>query len=447
MKNHLTRNISILLIGAVIVTTSTIGAVLFWMSAEHDRVSAQSSQIMISGGLDGADESLQKINVDYSWWQDAYDNVIAENSAWVSSNMQVGVTESGTTDLLVIVQPDGSIKYSWESGGGDASNPAILDRGSVDAMVSSLAEVPRGIARAASQFMHVGDDLYLLSATRISPPDPSKIGDNDLPINIMGFRFDEHRVSMLGNAFLIKDLEISKAVPDGKMSIPLKNSFGEVISNLVWTPPAPGQEMLAKNAIPVLVVLTMFSLIAVCVARAANSSAKELARKENASFNAARTDALTGLPNRFCFSERLTRSDVGEANQNGELAVLFIDLNDFKNVNDTLGHAGGDDLISEVAIRMSTRLPNNAFLARVGGDEFTVIIVDQDPANKAAALATDMLEQVQTDFRIMGKTFNISFSIGIAVSDQGAAPEELIRRADVAMYQAKKNWTGKTIEI
>ncbi|MCF4098363.1 putative bifunctional diguanylate cyclase/phosphodiesterase [Maritalea mediterranea] len=416
------------------------------MSTEQNRMSATDSKTMISGGLEGIQESLKKINVDYSWWQDAFDNVTAENSSWVSSNMQVGVSESGTMDLLVIIQPDGRVIYSWTRYSGKASDPNILDHASLKALVDSLQDVPTTDVQARAQFMFVGEDLYLLSAARITPVDTTSVRPGQLPINIMGFHFHDERVAALGQSFLTPDLTVSKVVREGRMNIPLLDGDGKNIAHLTWSPPKPGQKLLAKSATPIFIVLVMFSLISVVVAKAAKLSARELANKEKSSYVAARTDGLTGLPNRFRFEERLRNQHIVAASRSGKLSILFLDLNDFKYVNDTLGHAAGDTLIRQVAQRLTNRLPKKSFLARVGGDEFTILLDAENAKAETTAIAIEIINDIQHDFHLCDKTINVSVSIGFAIADGKALPEELVRRADVAMYDAKKRRLPKPLQ-
>lgn len=427
------------------MTAITIGAVLYWMSIEHNRKSAEDSRIMISGGLAGVDASLKKVTVDYSWWQDAVDNIASDNSDWIHRNMGTAVTGSATVDLLVLVQPDGSTKYGWKKGGEDTPDPAVLDRAVVERMVASLAGVSAGDVQANTQFSYVGDDLYLLGAARVSSEETRKADPKRLPINIMGFLFDQERISNLGKPFLTDDLKLSKEVAPGQLSLPLKHSNGDVVTNLVWTPPAPGMQMLQRSVVPVSLTLGIFAILAMFAATGAHRSAHELARKEADSYRAARTDSLTSLPNRFHFTERLRKRAMKEACRKGRLAVLFLDIDGFKNVNDTIGHAGGDELICTLAKRISKVLPEDAFMARVGGDEFNILIQSNEPENAAESAALDIVKAVRRDMEVMNKAFSVSTSVGFAISAADLTPEEVVRRADVAMYQGKNTKAGLPI--
>jgi len=442
MHKHLSDKISMVLLGAIVVTTLTIGAVLFWMSEEHNQKSANDSQTMVIGGLEGIEHSLKNLNVDYSWWQDALDNILAENSEWVYNNLGTGVKDSGTVDLLVIVQPDGRVKYGWQKGSGQASDPKVLKPEVVRAMIAGLADVPVADVRATTQFMYLDADLYLLSAARVSPNDPAKANPDDLPVNIMGFIMDEERINALGKTFLIDDLHVSHDVETGEVSIPFQNAHGAIISKLVWTPPEPGHQLLVESALPVTAVLALFTLLSMFVAGAAHNSAKELSKKEKESHRAARTDSLTGLPNRFHFVEHLSLKQVISACQEGDLGVLFLDLDGFKHVNDTIGHAGGDELIREVSRRLLEVLPEGAFLARVGGDEFNIVVVSENPHVLVKNIADVVIDRVKQDFVVKGRTFTVSASLGYAVADVDLSPQELVRRADVAMYEAKNTKQG-----
>ncbi|MDA8443179.1 MAG: EAL domain-containing protein [Peptococcaceae bacterium] len=149
-------------------------------------------------------------------------------------------------------------------------------------------------------------------------------------------------------------------------------------------------------------------------------------------------DALTDLPNRTMFKSR-TQATILEAQRRQEqLAVFFLDLNDFKLVNDTLGHAAGDKILCEVGNRLSSVVRPNDMLARHGGDEFLVLVPDLTSVHQAAQLAQTLLSALIPPFQWQGKELFITASIGISIyPNDGAEPETLIQQADMAMYQAK----------
>lgn len=415
------------------------------MAIEHNRKSANDSYVMIGGGLTGLDTSLKKLTVDYSWWDAALDKVITGDSEWIYKNMGAGVTKNETMDILVIVQPDGNIKYGWKKGGGETPDPTLLDRSVVEKMVNSLADVPVSEVVAKTQYILVGKNLYLLAAARISPGLHRKYDANQLPINILGYLIDNERLSNLGKPFLIDDLKLSDKAEKEQMIIPIRGVDGRVVSNLVWTPQNPGMGMLQHILMPVILALGLFSILAMCAAIRANKSALALARNEEESYVAARTDSLTSLANRFHFANRLNESAMKEAVANGQLAVLFIDVDGFKTINDTIGHAGGDELLRTLATRISKAIPKESFLARVGGDEFSILIVSNTPEETAEIAAQDITDVVRREFEVMGKVFDLSTSIGYAISGKGLTAEEVVRRADVAMYEAKKTKAGQPI--
>jgi diguanylate cyclase (GGDEF)-like protein len=152
-------------------------------------------------------------------------------------------------------------------------------------------------------------------------------------------------------------------------------------------------------------------------------------------------DPLTGLPNRLMFMERL-RDDLAHAT--GTLGVLFIDVDDFKIVNDTLGHAVGDALLVSVAGRLRHSVRPQDIVARLGGDEFAVMLPGvEDPIAELGAVATRVLRAFETPVHADDELVPVHLSVGIADSRRTRDPDELIREADLAMYQAKTSGKGR----
>jgi diguanylate cyclase (GGDEF)-like protein len=156
-------------------------------------------------------------------------------------------------------------------------------------------------------------------------------------------------------------------------------------------------------------------------------------------------DSLTGLPNRALYMDRLAHA-LKRTQRSGEsVAVLFIDLDGFKRVNDTLGHDAGDALLKIAAERVRTSVRPADTVARLGGDEFTIVLdgADADAAGIVARrLATRLAEPVPLE----GQLVTIGASIGVSVKDHPAdQPDDLLRRADAAMYQAKQAGKGRYV--
>jgi diguanylate cyclase (GGDEF)-like protein/PAS domain S-box-containing protein len=150
-------------------------------------------------------------------------------------------------------------------------------------------------------------------------------------------------------------------------------------------------------------------------------------------------DILTDLPNRSLFQDRLGLALIQAKRNKTELAVMFIDLDRFKLVNDTMGHLKGDALLQQVAQRLKACLRAGDTLARQGGDEFTVVLPDLHHHDDARVVADKFIHSLEQPFDLGGHTAHISASIGIAVYPaQGATLDELLRNADTAMYQVKR---------
>jgi diguanylate cyclase (GGDEF)-like protein len=151
----------------------------------------------------------------------------------------------------------------------------------------------------------------------------------------------------------------------------------------------------------------------------------------------ARHDPLTGLPNRRFFEERLEEY-LGAASATHQAAVLMLDLDGFKSVNDTHGHAVGDKALCEFARRVSTIVRADAFLARVGGDEFTIIMPRIDSLDDPTSLARRIAAAVNEPFIVDKVTVEFGVGIGIAIApNDGVHADDLVRRADRALYRAK----------
>ena len=161
------------------------------------------------------------------------------------------------------------------------------------------------------------------------------------------------------------------------------------------------------------------------------------ASQERAQLLAGR-DPLSSLPNRLLFTERLDMEIGRLGRQEGSIAVMFLDLDRFKDVNDTYGHPAGDELIKQVAQRLSDLLRGADTLARFGGDEFAIIQTGLRSSAHAEALARRILDEVSRPFEIAGAQISVGVSIGVALAPQnGQSHDVLMRLADTALYQAK----------
>ncbi len=174
------------------------------------------------------------------------------------------------------------------------------------------------------------------------------------------------------------------------------------------------------------------------------SEIEQREKSEAMSVHLAHHDALTGIGNRLLFHKQLSEALEHRQRHGGQLAVLFIDLDGFKAINDTLGHGTGDSLLKHLASRLRNGLREGDKIGRLGGDEFAVIHFGGEQPNEATALATRLMELVGTPFRLDNQNLVIGASIGVAVAEGDYQDSvQLLRAADLAMYRAKADGRGR----
>jgi diguanylate cyclase (GGDEF)-like protein/PAS domain S-box-containing protein len=153
-------------------------------------------------------------------------------------------------------------------------------------------------------------------------------------------------------------------------------------------------------------------------------------------------DPLTGLANRALFRDRVMHAITLARRQDRSVTVLYLDLDDFKSVNDTLGHAEGDRLLAMIAARLRACARSTDTVARLGGDEFAVLVEDSNSSASAERLVERISEQMRYPFALSNGDLTISASIGSASALNGGM-DEIMRYADVAMYAAKRSGRGQ----
>jgi diguanylate cyclase (GGDEF)-like protein len=205
--------------------------------------------------------------------------------------------------------------------------------------------------------------------------------------------------------------------------------------------PAPGGHLTAHydRALTVLTAGCAITIFLCVYLGMASRNSRELAMANRRVLELAQTDILTGLPNRAFFLEQLKHAGSGQRHLTGVFSILMLDLDRFKNVNDSLGHAAGDALLSQVAMRLRSALRGEDVLARLGGDEFAIIQAGQhDQRAHAIDLAGRLSRLIAEPFQLPGHQVEIGTSIGIAMApEHGDDREQLLKKADLALYRSK----------
>lgn len=228
----------------------------------------------------------------------------------------------------------------------------------------------------------------------------------------------------------------AESVAPGDQVFKLTDPQGQQVANFAWTPRRPGAEIV-NSVIPfIAIAVAGFALLAALVLGHLRRTAATIASGESRLRHLALHDPLCGLPNRIFFGERLESVIADVQRGNRPAAVLYIDLDHFKDVNDTLGHPIGDELIRAVTQRLTYTVRD--LVARIGGDEFAVITAEGSDHSTLLTIANRLIAAICAPYTISNQTIVIGASIGIAViTEKIAGAADIMRHADMALYRAK----------
>ncbi len=440
MAKALTGRITLNLVAGIVITVLTVVVTISWMAYKHNQQAAQGTQTMVDGGLKAMGKRLAQLANDYGWWEEAYDAYVRKDEEWIDANVGTGITDTDIADLLVIISPAGKVDHQWIT---DATKDTVGEIISPDALAAIrkvAASLPvENLAGVSSIYVDTPSVPMMIAIQHLAPVSKAaEVKNTDLPIIVFGQYLGKSRLHDLGRSFLIDDLQFARKDEPRLSHVAVSDITGKDVGVVAWTPPTPGNALLRSALLPVGIALTLFCVVALTTAFGARKMAIALTDSEREAVTAARTDAMTSLMNRAGFTEMLESESHAEACRNGTLAVIYLDVNGFKTVNDSIGHNGGDALVRALATRLGRVLPPGATLARIGGDEFAIALIADNVVAATSAAAAAAARSLDQPFTISGFEFHVTASVGYAVaSGRGIEPGELVRRADVAMYHAK----------
>jgi len=438
MNRALTGRITLNLIAGIVITVVTVVVTILWMAEQHNREAAGATETMVVGGVQSLGERIQALANDYSWWEEAYEAYVRGDTDWIDANIGTGITDTRIADFLVIVSPKGAIDHQWAVDDAADSIEEVVTPANLAEIRALAATMPVGNFAAVNGYVDTPSAPMMLGIQHLTPVSRAEeVKGADLPIVVFGQYLDGERLVDLGKSFLIEDLRLVKSDAAPRADVAVNDLSGKTIGYFEWTPPTPGDALLRNVFVPIAIALAVFCVVAFATAHRARKLAMALTESEKEAVTAARSDRMTGLMNRTGFNELIELEASAQACAAGQFAVVYMDINGFKAVNDSIGHQGGDLLVRAFADRITAVLPSDTRFARIGGDEFAVVLNGRAARDTASGAASAIVHALDQPFTIRGFEFHVTASVGFAVASPGSTPNEIVRRADIAMFQAK----------
>jgi diguanylate cyclase (GGDEF)-like protein len=393
-------------------------------------------------------------------WDDAVKHLDNKfDLQWARDNLGVYLHHSQGVDFVSVVDRHGSVIYN-SIAGADAESPPISSKAPlvrnllerVRAAEEARGPLPANVYRSglpapikASSIMAVSGKPYVVMALLVEPDfGRSRLREARAPIVLVGVNIDADFLKVLSSRLLLDGLHFNDGRSDkpGEAHSVARDALGRAVVTLDWISARPGRKVLNDIGPVILLIASLLLSAMLLLYRRSHRIATGLVASEARATHLAYHDTLTGLANRAMFVRRLEEGLSRIGRNDGTVTVLCLDLDRFKEINDTYGHLVGDELIRQAAGRLAGQCRAHEVLARLSGDEFAIVQVDASAAD-AAALARRLCDVMTRPFELSTGRVFISCSIGIARStDAATEPVELLRQADLGLYRAKQ--TGRS---
>ncbi len=446
-----------------------IGAQVHFAHIADDAALARDRAI-VETGIQGRIREIAEKSSSVAIWDDA---VLRLNNAfdadWATANVGAFFGDNGF-DAALVLNGDGAPVYQSPSSSPMTTNPAELVA-AVAPLVLKVREAeaargPAGAVLARQQSISEAIDAsavylfegqpYILNAALVQPD-----FGNVLPatarsaIIVTAEQIEESFVSAISERFLLAGahLHVAKAAANQPGGFPgvepeeartiLTDGGGNAVAAFDWKPPHPGRSLLSQTTLPILAGLIGLATWAGLLYIRGRKATEGLIASEARAAHMAYHDVLTGLPNRALLADRMAHALAGLRRSQRSFAVHCIDLDRFKDVNDTFGHEAGDELIRKAGSLLSKACRQADTLARLGGDEFAIIQMDATP-EAAALLADRIVKSLAEPINLAAGRLFIGASVGVSIVTEGNIdPAEGLRQADLALYRAKDAGRGR----
>ncbi len=441
---------------AVFFTVAAIVSFIVWTAERNDKASVSRQIKLVAHILEQQKNLIKEEQADVVAWDRALKAVQDEiDFAWIDANLGKGMKEFFGHDRTFLLNPKLIPIYAMADG--KTASPELFEasRAVIEPLAQRLKEINWQGALSLYVYGHSGVIPNIVDVVKIENKpaiislmpiaSDKRVGQQRAGkefIHISIEFLDDELAKELYEQLLLEGGYFSEKqnAEEGEVMIPVKNLENRVITNFFWQPESPGADLF-KEIAPALIAVALFAslIITILVIRLYQSTAK-LERERMQAQHLAYHDALTGLGNRAKFELSLSEAINELKNDGNQIALLILDLDRFKLVNDTLGHQAGDELIREVAKRLRPLVRSTDIITRLGGDEFAIIVKSVTSHQDIEAVCARMVNAIRQPFNLEAGQAFVGVSIGVSIAENSDCNgEELTRQADIALYEAKES--------
>lgn len=425
----------------VAVATAMVLTALERVAENANLLDEERSRETTVGALKTFESQLAATLNDYAAWDDAAVNVYApDGMAWTIGNYGEMSLGSPLFDMAIVVDDERKPIIAYRDGKPMKDPLADFFAPSLWTLFDKVRAAGPGDVPETTGFVSTRSGIAAVGVALVR----RKSGALDVPPErrrylIFARHLDRAKVDSLGATYVINGLRLVPASAEASRFAPIEDAAGAVVGKLVWASRSPGDLAYAQVRPMVIQALGLVGLFFAVLLLIGWMAGRRLKAEESNVRAEASRDRLSGLSNRDGLGLAVDALVASARQSKRNVLLLYLDLDGFKEVNDSYGHGTGDQLIRAVAAGLRVLIPEGAVLARIGGDEFAIAFVSAEESAAALQLSEQILDFLAEPLEIGRRVVVVGASIGIATSPAGAiGREELVRRADLAMYKAKE---------
>lgn len=468
LPGKIARLAALLAICLITLSTGALTAIGFVASREADRQMTAAQTVLLRNALQDEFTRMARDQLSVAHWHDVVETTTAESELdFLRVHLAKALINDYGHDQIFLIGPD---RYPLMVASSATTTLSAKKSDISEDVIALAAETVEGLRAAGSSgqqsidrtqqvgnasldsahyaFGMVDNQVALLSALPVDPADQNLKSPDKEPVILVSARvLSEELLSSISRALHFDALTLGPLANNQQKlgSIVLSSSFGERLATLEWQSPHPGPEVWNVIVPLILALALIFSTAAVTIAIKIGRVSEKLELSEQANKLLAMSDSLTGLSNRLHFNMLIDESLTKNTEQ--PFALLVCDLDRFKAVNDTFGHAAGDMVLQAVAERLKLVVGKSGTVSRIGGDEFILLIDAYHDVPQLSVLAQSIINAVSGPVKLPdGAKTDVGISIGIVISNRvDDCKVALMHNADEALYEAKTNGRGQFV--